>query len=96
MADVDDIENEGTETGQVILSFLWVFLKAHWEYQLQRLRYPEEMHNLETFQEIYGKVLAIKKWWEGSEDVKNEIGLQVIVSNRFKVFVRSSSFDEIH
>ena len=58
MTNVDNVQNKCAETSQIILSFLWVFLKEHTQQILQWLGNPEEMYDSEALEIIKLEVLT--------------------------------------
>ena len=84
MTDVDDVQDEGAEAGQVVLPLLRVLLQQYREQQLQWLRDAEEVDDPEAFQEIEGEVLAavdVEQARDCSHDVEHEVGLDVVVAD---------------
>ena len=85
MTDVDDVEDECAEAGQVVLPLLRVLLQQYREQQLQWLRDAEEVDDPEAFQEVEGEVLAaidVQQAWYGGHDIEDEVGLDVVVADR--------------
>jgi hypothetical protein len=98
MTDVNDVEDEGTEACQIVLPFLGVLLKEYREKQLQRLRDSEEVDNSEAFEEVKWEVLAplhVEQAWYCADHIKDKVGLDVVVADRWKILVSTRSLDEV-
>jgi len=95
MTDVNDYENEASETTEIVLSLLRVLLEGTVKKELQWLGQSIEMDKSEDLEAVVFSGLIHEEFWDSGDNIKNEVSSQVILANVDKILMSSGLFNEV-
>ena len=81
MAQVNDIKDKSSETCQIILSFLGVFLEHTCQKEGEWLRQFSEMDDSEEFQNVVIHLFLEEQFRKGGNNIEDEESCKVVVTD---------------
>lgn len=95
MTDINDDEDEASETTEIVLSLLRVLLEGTVKEELQWLGQSVEVNKSEDLEAVVFSGLIHEQLWDSGDNIKNEVSGQVVLANVDKVLMSSGLLNEV-